>query len=128
MAKVLLRLRIPGRLPGLNEYISAERRNRYAAAKLKRDSQNYVAFCAMAQPLPRILKPVVISYHFYEPNRRRDHDNVSGFAHKVIQDALVELRVLKDDGWNEILGYIDSFSLDKKEPRIEVEIREVTDG
>ncbi len=128
MAAVLLRLRIPGRLPGLNEYIAAERRNRYAAAKMKRDAQTYVESCAMAQSLPKLRRPVVMVYHFYEPNKRRDHDNVSGFGHKVIQDALVELGILKDDGWDEIIGYIDSFHLDKKNPRIEVEIREVTDG
>ena len=126
MAPVLLRL--SGRLPGLNEYIAAERRNKYMAAKMKRDAQNFVSACAKAQRLPRIKNPVVMEYHYYEPNRRRDHDNVAGFAHKVIQDALVEIGVLKDDGWDEIVGFIDSFSVDKKDPRIEVEIREVLNG
>lgn len=70
------------------------------------------------------LKPIRsrcrIQYTFFEPNRRRDMDNISGFAHKVIQDALVEEGILANDGWSEISGYTDSFEVDKERPRIEV--------
>ena len=66
-----------------------------------------------------------LHYHFYEPNKRRDLDNISAFAHKVIQDALVKCKVLNNDGWKEITGYTDSFSCDKENPRIEVVLEEV---
>lgn len=65
-------------------------------------------------------------YRWYEKDRRRDLDNVSSFGRKVIQDALVQTHVLKNDGWKEITGFSDEFFVDADNPRIEVEIEEVT--
>ena len=69
-------------------------------------------------------KPVFILFTFYEQDRRRDRDNVSSFARKVIQDALVKCGVLHDDGWDYVTGYMDKFEVDKKKPRIVVEFIE----
>lgn len=120
---MIYRFTIPGRLPGMNELIAANRSNPHKGAKLKAGAQQMVGW-----RIPKGLKvkpPVKLHYCFYEQNRRRDHDNVSGFAHKVVQDALVQAKVLPDDGWNEVIGYSDDFFLDKENPRIEVEIVEV---
>ena len=65
-------------------------------------------------------------YRWYEKDRRRDLDNVSSFGRKVIQDALVQTHILKNDGWKEIIGFSDEFFVDARNPRIEVEIEEVT--
>ena len=65
-----------------------------------------------------------MEYLWVEPNRRRDLDNISSFGRKVIQDALVDTGVLKDDGWKYVVGFSDKFDVDKKNPRIEVLIRE----
>ena len=62
---------------------------------------------------------------WYEPNKRRDLDNISSFGRKVIQDALVNLGVLENDGWQNIRGFNDEFRVSKDEPRIEVHIFEV---
>lgn len=119
-------LTIEGRLAGLNELIAAERSNRYKGAQMKRNAQKYVEFAVMTQMRGVHFKhPVRLHYSFFEPNKRRDHDNVAGFAHKVVQDALVECGVLADDGWDEVLGFSDEFYVDKKRPRIVVEIEEV---
>ena len=67
-----------------------------------------------------ITSPVELTFHFFEKDRRRDKDNISGYAHKVIQDSLVKAKVLKNDGWNEIESYKDYFSVDSKRPRVEV--------
>lgn len=66
-----------------------------------------------------------MTYAWYEPNKRRDLDNVSSFGRKVIQDALVETRVLENDGWKNIVGFQDNFYIDADNPRVEVVIREV---
>lgn len=50
---------------------------------------------------------------------------ITAFGRKVIQDALVETHVLKNDGWKEIVGFRDDFYIDKENPRVEVEIEEV---
>ena len=114
---------IHGKLPGLNELIDAERRHRQAGAKLKRDAERIVRMYIRQQfrgDKPKT--PVTLYYYYYEPNRRRDLDNIAGFAHKVIQDSLVKEGILANDGWEHIKGFFDSFSVDKQFPRIEVEI------
>lgn len=116
---------IHGKLPGLNELIDAERRHRQAGAKLKRDAERIVRMYIRQQFRGYKPKtPVTLYYYYYEPNRRRDLDNIAGFAHKVIQDSLVKEGILANDGWEHIKGFFDSFSVDKQFPRIEVEIVE----
>lgn len=117
---------IPGKLCGLNDYIAAERTNRHKGAKMKADSGNIVAV-AIRQCMRGVSidRPVEMHYTWYEPNRRRDLDNVSSFGRKVIQDSLVQCGVLKDDGWKYVVGFSDRFEVDAKNPRIEVLIKEV---
>ena len=119
---------IKGRLSGFNEYTAANRTNPYKGGKMKKDNEEVVIW-SIRQQLKglHINVPVILKYDFYEPNRRRDLDNISSFAHKVIQDALVKTNVLKNDGWNEIVSYIDQFYIDQNNPRIEVTIIEAGD-
>lgn len=119
-------LTISGKLPGLNDYIAAERTNRHKGAKMKADSGNVVAVAIMqCMRGVRIERPVEMHYSWHEPNKKRDLDNVSSFGRKVIQDALVSTGVLKDDGWKHVVGFSDRFEVDKTNPRIEVLIKEV---
>lgn len=119
-----LKLIIKGRLPGLNEYIAAERRHRQAAVKLKRDAEALVLWSAKASLRGKITTPVIMHYLWIEPNRKRDKDNISSFGRKVIQDALVKGGYLPGDGWSYISGFTDDFAVDKT-PRIEVTFEEV---
>lgn len=111
---------IPGRLDGMNDYTAAQRQNRHAGANMKRDNQDNVLWAIRRTKVEPIRSRCRLMYTFYEPNMRRDMDNIAGFAHKVIQDALVEAGILENDGWKEIAGYTDIFAVDKKNPRIEV--------
>lgn len=122
MTKTLI---IPGTLPGLNEYINAERRNKYIAANIKKRAEKDISVM-IRKYLSGIKykKPVVMDYTWYEPNQRRDKDNIV-FARKFIQDALVSSGVLKNDGWKDVDGFSDSFEVDKQNPRVEVVISEV---
>lgn len=117
---------IPGRLDNLNDYISAERSNKYKAAQMKSSNEGIVAYAIKnCLRCVRIENPVEMEYTWYEKNKRRDLDNVSSFGRKVIQDALVHAHVLRDDGWKNIVGFSDKFLVDADNPRIEVRIREV---
>lgn len=117
---------IPGKLDNLNDYISAERTNRYKAAKMKSDNEA-VVICAIRKCLRgvKIEKSVEMDYIWYEKDKRRDKDNISSFGRKVIQDALVHSHVLRNDNWKYISGFSDTFLVDQEHPRIEVRIREV---
>lgn len=117
---------VKGRLPGLNEYIDANRTNKFKGAKFKERHEQALIFVIKTQLKNiKIDKKIFITYHFFEPNKRRDLDNISAFAHKVIQDALVKSGIIKNDGWKEIVGFKDTFYIDKERPRIEVVLQEV---
>lgn len=119
-----VKLVIPFALPGLNELIAAERQHRQKAAKLKREHQRAVELCIRSQLRRPLREPVTMHYLWCEKDRRRDKDNISSFGRKIIQDALVSVHVLQNDGWANIDGFTDSFSTDKKRPRVEIIIAE----
>lgn len=121
------KITISGRYPGLNDYIKMLNYNRYAAADMKQRDENRIIAEVLSQfkMRLRITKPVHIAYRFYEPNKKRDLDNIPGYFHKIFQDALVRSGVLANDGWKNIKGFSDDFYCDRMNPRIEIEIREV---
>ena len=114
------------RLPGLNEYISAERSNKHAAAGMKRQCEREIRLCIRTQwkGKVRFQRPVAMRYLWVEKNKRRDKDNIA-FAKKFIQDALVKEKVIQNDGWKEIDSWTDAFAVDAQRPRVEVELEEV---
>ena len=82
-------LKIPYRLPGLNDYIDIERSNKYKAAQVKKDIETGIILLIKQQlPALYIEDPIFIKYFWTEPNKRRDKDNIV-FARKFIQDALI---------------------------------------
>ena len=74
------KLTIPGLLPGLNEYVDAERgaKGKYKAAAMKKQAENVIGYMIKTQLRGvRFTRPVVIHYTWIEPNRRRDKDNIA---------------------------------------------------
>lgn len=120
---------IQKQLANLNDYLKAERvsfkgRNGQLNTKgnvLKHETQNYI-ITQIRRDLKglKITKPIKLHYRFYEPNRKRDLDNIMSFAMKVTQDSLVLAGVLENDGWNQIYGISADFFVDAANPRIEV--------
>ena len=119
-----MRVTIPFHLAGLNDIIDAERAHRQKGAKLKREQMNAVILVLRRQIRRPLREPVIMHYLWVEKDRRRDKDNVSSGGRKIIQDALVKMKALKNDGWANIDSFSDAFSVDKKRPRIEIEIEE----
>ena len=101
---------VEGRMPSLNDYISAERANRYKAA-------------AMQQRAPRFERRVTVRTTFYEPDMRRDADNV-GFARKFVLDGLVAAGVIKDDSRKYVEQCPDRVLTDRARPRVVVEVND----
>jgi len=120
---------IPGRFPSLNEYIEANRIHKQKGNRMKQQSQEEISWHLLSQlRKTHIDKPVEIEYTFYEPNKKRDLDNVSGYFHKVFQDALVKCKILHNDSWYYITGFSDKFFVDNKNPRIEIVLKEHIDN
>ena len=117
---------IPGRFPSLNEWIGANRTrhgNWSAGNEMKKRDQRTI--CSYLPAGLKFKKRIFIEYTFFEPNTKRDKDNISGYFHKIFQDALVEHHCIEDDDWKHIKGMADYFEVDTKYPRIEVVIEEV---
>jgi Holliday junction resolvase RusA-like endonuclease len=115
---------VEGILPGYNEAMNEARCNRYGSATTKR---SYTAFCAneaKRQHIPVITKPIIVSVLWIEKDRRRDPDNIAS-ALKYLLDGLQSAKIIKNDGWKEIIGITHRFATDNNTPRIVVELQEV---
>ena len=119
-----MKIIIPFTLPGLNDYIAAERSHRQKAATMKRQYQDAVIMVIRRQIRGKLREPVRMRYLWVEKDRRRDKDNISSFGRKIIQDAMVKAGKLRNDGWQNIQSFSDDFTVDKKRPRVEVIIEE----
>ena len=119
-----MKFTIKGKLIGLNEYINIERSNRYKGAKNRKDLLIAIALEIKSQIKTEVKHyPVRINVNWYEPNKRRDFDNIV-FAKKFIGDALCKCGILKNDNLNCIYKWDDEVLFDPSNPRIEVEIIE----
>lgn len=110
-------MKIPFKLPSLNEYINICRRNRYEAAKHKQDIENQIGYFLHGH----YDGDVIINFVWYEPNRKRDVDNVA-FAKKYILDAMQKKGILNND--KQVKWFSDRFIYDQGEG-VEIEILEV---
>ena len=115
---------IIGRFASLNEYTDACRRNPKAGNNMKKAAEREIVAQLKAQRVQPFSRPIRIAYTFFETNKRRDKDNISGFFHKVFQDSLVKAHLIPDDGWRYIEGFSDDFDTDKH-AHIEIRISEV---
>lgn len=114
---------IPGRLPDLNDMTDAARKNKFASADMKKVNTELAAWYAKSARIPRFNK-VDIVFTWYEPNRKRDKDNIIA-AQKFILDGLVMAGVLSNDGWKQVGDILHRIRVDKNNPRIEIELTEV---
>lgn len=113
---------IPGRLPGLNEMNWQDRCGYRRGSKFKKQMTYQVAQWAMVGRVPQYHCPVQVHICFYEPNRRRDRDNIKG-AVKYIMDGLKLRGVIVNDNQRWVTQQTEEILLDKDRPRIEVTIR-----
>lgn len=106
------------KMPGFNEMIKAaktfgttgKRFNAYAAMKKK-----------WGEKIGRIIKQqhifsvdkLFLYLIWFEPNRRRDPDNIAAFI-KFILDALQKEKIIDNDGWKNISGWKNKFIITRK--------------
>lgn len=120
-----MKITIPGRLPGLNEYTTANRRNPYEGARLKAKTEKDIGWAILASKREK-LGAVRVKITWFERDERRDIDNVI-FAQKFILDSLVRTKVIPDDSRKYVKEITHEVLVDKENPRIEVELEEQMD-
>ena len=116
---------ILGRLPGLNEIIEAAKQGKGKYQPYALMKEKYTEMIAwIAKKLPSYEK-VALVITWYEPNSRRDPDNIMA-GQKFILDGLVAAKVIPNDNQKYIVSIIHRFRVDKQNPRVEVEIIDAT--
>lgn len=122
------------KLPSLNDYIKAERttfRSRNGklltkGALLKKQWQEYMAiYIRKDLKSLKITKPVIIHYHYFEENKRRDLGNIHAPAQKFVEDSLQECGVLINDNQKYVVGFSADFDIDSINPRLEVSLETI---
>lgn len=118
-----MKLTIPGIPPSINKWRNL---HHYEEAKQKKEWENTVMLEALSQRVrpTQPFKKAIVRYTYYFPTKaRHDPDNYSG---KWLMDGLVKAGVLEDDSFDNVTLQIEQGGVDKKNPRVEVEIKDVT--
>lgn len=112
LAQLPCALWVPGPLPEVNELIDARAvggRNAGSSkygnnySKIKKQWTQDIGMHAFAQQFDRVLPPCAITFVHFELDRRRDPDGFCFVACKLILDALVKHKIMKNDGWTHVL-------------------------
>ena len=115
-----MKFTIKGRLPSLNDIIESSRGNKHAANNNKKKAQQYIQTFI---PNGRMKCPCNVHVTFYEPDNRRDIDNIVSAGCKLIFDALVWHGTIPNDNRRWIKQMHPLVFTDRDNPRIEVELR-----
>ena len=116
-----MKLIIKGTLPGRNEAENAARAHWTKGRDFKHTWTDYVAYQTVGQCTAPFDRPAKVRVTFYEPNQKRDQDNViSGL--KYVCDGLVKAGVLKGDSPRHLRFESVRVEYDRDNPRIEVEL------
>ena len=95
----MISFQIQSTLPTLNEYIDAERTNKYKASTLKKKATNTCKMYA-SQVYAKLRQPgkqYDLKIHWIVPNNKIDSDNIF-FAIKFILDGMVDAKLITKDG------------------------------
>lgn len=106
----LIVLWIPARMPGFNEILDARmirgkgakstyQWNAYSQMK-KRWAGNIRILCWHRRL--EFIERGFFTYLFVEPNRKRDLSNITAGGIKLIEDALIEAKILENDNWEHV--------------------------
>lgn len=116
-----MKLIIQGIPPNLNKWRSM---HHHQEAKLKKEWESVVMLEVLSQkikPLRPIKKAKLIYTFFFKENRRHDPTNVQGCV-KWLEDGLVYAGVLEDDTFDHVKNEVEKGGIDKKNPRVEIDI------
>ena len=93
------------RMPGGNDLIKWSKTNASWYAREKRKWGTLVALYAREQGFKVITAPAHFEFELWEPNRKRDPDNMCFGAAKFILDALQDAGLLENDTWNWVKSF-----------------------
>lgn len=92
---------------------------------MKQTAEEAIQWRIKQQLKSKTFSVVTLKFSWYEPNKKWDKDNIA-FAKKFVLDAMQAAGTLTGDGWSQVIGFSDNFFVDKQNPRVEIEIEEVS--
>ena len=110
---------VSGTLPGANDCLWKHWRKVRTIKQAAQCQVRHAIRKANLKPMNR----VVVTFEWREPNQRRDCDNVM-FGQKFVLDALVESRIIRDDGWANVRNIKHTVVLEAKNPGVRVTLEE----
>lgn len=112
------------KLPSLNEYVNACRRNPFVGAsfkkKVEKNISKYINIYLERGILKVIDEPIIVFFTWSESTRRRDCDNIAS-AKKYILDAMQTCNIIANDNRKVVKGFRDDI-IDGDEDYVLVEI------
>lgn len=116
---------VDAKLPSLNEYINACRRNPFSGATFKKKVEKTIGHSIDTYKNQGILipteEPIMVSFTWSEKTQRRDVDNIAS-AKKYILDAMQNHGVIPNDNRKYVKGFQDEV-IDGTEDYVIVEIK-----
>lgn len=120
---------------GLNELLNAQtkkydprtRRTRvFNPEKVK--NERLIRKCLVQQGYEKVVftTPIAIRYRIYAKDKKHDRQNIGSCLDKCFCDALQTMKIIHNDGWNDIVDLKFEYFVDGKNPRAEIEVIEVT--
>lgn len=73
-------------------------------------------------PSVHIDKPIRCTFYIYAADKMHDRGNLCSATEKSFLDALQLAKVIRNDGWDDVLDSIFHTEVDKENPRVVVEI------
>ena len=125
---------IPKWESGLNELLNAQQKKYDARLKKMRvfnpekvKNEKIIRQCLIKQGMSKVKieKPIAIHYKIYAPNKKHDRQNLGSCLDKCFCDALQTMKILHNDGWNDIVKLSFDYDVDVKNPRAEITITEL---
>ena len=125
---------IPKWESGLNELLNSQQKKYDARLKKMRvfnpekvKNEKIIRQCLMKQGMAKVKieKPIAIHYKIYAPNKKHDRQNLGSCLDKCFCDALQTMKILRNDGWNDIVKLSFDYDVDSKDPRAEITITEL---
>ena len=125
---------IPNWVSGLNELLNHQEKRWdprlkkmrvYNTEKVK--NEKLIRQCLLKQGMEkvRIEKPIAIHYMIYAKDKKHDRMNLGSCLDKCFCDAMQTMKILSNDGWNNIVDIKFDYSVDSRNPRAEITIMEL---
>lgn len=116
-------------LKGLNELLGGRlynfRTKRYHNPVKANNDKVCLLAIKKCMPGVKINKPIKCTYWIFAADKRHDRSNLYSAIEKSFLDALQTAKVINNDGWEEVYDSEFHTYVDKKHPRVVVNIEEV---